>query len=164
MELLAHFSQLRSARSSEGAVRKEARMKRWTKALAIAVVGVTLPISGLSQEKGTQSEGSSLRVVRGVVTAGVVNREPIGDGSVFPPSTGAVYYFTEVEGANGPTQITHVWYYQDQKMAEIPLSLEGPRWRTWSSKRILESWVGSWKVEAVDESGNVLSFQTFSVH
>jgi hypothetical protein len=138
-------------------------MRRWTKALAIAVVGLTLPVTGLSQEKTMQPEGSSLRVVRGVVTAGVVNREPIGDGSVFPPSTGAVYYFTEVEGASGPTQITHVWYYQDQKMAEIPLSLEAPRWRTWSSKRILESWVGSWKVEAVDQSGNVLSFQTFNV-
>ncbi len=98
-----------------------------------------------------------------MVTTAVVNREPSGDGSVFPPSTGALYYFTEVDGISTPTQITHIWYYQDQKMVEIPLALEGPRWRTWSSKRILENWVGSWKVEAVDQSGNVLSFQTFNI-
>src|SRR3972149_117686 len=81
-----------------GNPQKEAGMKRWTKALAITLVGVTLPMTGLSQEKGAQPEGSSLRVVRGVVTAGVVNREPVGDGSVFPPSTGAGDYFTEIEG------------------------------------------------------------------
>ena len=138
-------------------------MRRVMKAIAITVVAVTLPILALAQEKMAQPAGDSLRVVRGVVTTAVVNREPSGDGSVFPPSTGAVYYFTEIDGATGPTQITHIWYYQDQKMAEIPLSLEGPRWRTWSSKRILENWVGSWKVEAVDQSGNVLSFQTFNV-
>ena len=138
-------------------------MRRLMKAIAITVVAVTLPILALAQEKMAQPAGDSLRVVRGVVTTAVVNREPSGDGSVFPPSTGALYYFTEVDGISTPTQITHIWYYQDQKMAEIPLSLEGPRWRTWSSKRILENWVGSWKVEAVDQSGNVLSFQTFSV-
>ena len=138
-------------------------MRRLMKAIAITVVAVTLPILALAQEKMAQPAGDSLRVVRGVVTTAVVNREPSGDGSVFPPSTGAVYYFTEIEGASGPTQITHIWYYQDQKMVEIPLALEGPRWRTWSSKRILENWVGSWKVEAVDQSGNVLSFQTFNV-
>ena len=138
-------------------------MRRLMKAIAITVVAVTLPILALAQEKMAQPAGDSLRVVRGVVTTAVVNREPSGDGSVFPPSTGALYYFTEVDGISTPTQITHIWYYQDQKMAEIPLSLEGPRWRTWSSKRILENWVGSWKVEAVDQSGNVLSFQTFNV-
>ena len=138
-------------------------MRRLMKAIAITVVAVTLPILALAQEKMAQPAGDSLRVVRGVVTTAVVNREPSGDGSVFPPSTGALYYFTEVDGISTPTQITHIWYYQDQKMAEIPLSLEGPRWRTWSSKRILENWVGSWKVEAVDQSGNVLSFETFNV-
>jgi len=138
-------------------------MRRVMKAIAITVVAVTLPILALAQEKMAQPAGDSLRVVRGVVTTAVVNREPSGDGSVFPPSTGALYYFTEVDGISTPTQITHIWYYQDQKMAEIPLSLEGPRWRTWSSKRILENWVGSWKVEAVDQSGNVLSFQAFNV-
>src|SRR3990172_5503576 len=67
-----------------GNPQKEAGMRQWTKALAITLIGVTLPITGFSQEKGAQPEGSSLRVVRGVVTAGVVNREPVGDGSVFP--------------------------------------------------------------------------------
>lgn len=139
-------------------------MSIWKKVAAITVVGVVLPTLALSQEKSLQPEGESLRVARDIVTTGVINREPIDDASVLPPSMGSLYYFTEVEGAYTPTHITHIWYYQERQMAKVPLSVEGPRWRTWSSKRILENWVGAWRVEAVDLDGHVLSSQTFDVH
>jgi hypothetical protein len=139
-------------------------MNTWKKAVAITVVGVVLPVLALSQERTPQPDGDSLEVVRDVVTTGIVNREPVDDTSGFPPSMEALYYFTEVRGAGTPTQITHIWYYQDRQMAEVPLSVDGPRWRTWSSKRILENWVGSWRVEAVDADGNVLSSQSFDIN
>lgn len=138
-------------------------MNRWKKVAVITVVGVALPILAASQERLARLEDDSLQVIRDVVTTEVINREPVNDGLVFSASLGPVFYFTEVKGAHTPTQITHIWYYDGQEMAKIPLSVEGPRWRTWSSKRMIEEWKGSWKVEAVDADGNLLSSQTFEV-
>ena len=104
-----------------------------------------------------------MQVIRDVVTTEVVNREPVNDGIVFSASMGPVYYFTELKGAYTSTHINHIWYYEGRQMAKVPLSIEGPRWRTWSSKRMVEDWTGSWRVEAVDPDGNLLSSQTFEV-
>lgn len=131
-------------------------MRVWRNVAVITIVGVALPILALSQERP--------QVARDVLTTAVVDREPIDAATVFPPSVGVVFYFTEVQGADTFTEITHVWYYGNDEMARVTLSVDGPRWRTWSSKRILENWTGSWRVEAVDADGNVLSSQTFDVH
>jgi hypothetical protein len=142
---------------------KEVKMGKWAKAAVIMVVGVALPILATSQERVARVEDDSLQVIRDVVTTEVVNREPVNDGIVFSASMGPVYYFTEVKGAYTPTHINHIWYYEGRQMAKVPLSIEGPHWRTWSSKRMVEDWTGSWRVEAVDPDGNLLSSQTFEV-
>lgn len=138
-------------------------MSQWWRMAALTLV-VALPTLVFSQEQKQEPERSGMRVVRDVVTTGVVNREPIDGATVFPPSVGALYYFTEVEGANAPTQIIHIWYYNQRKTAEIPLSVGATHWRTWSRKRILQNWIGPWEVEAVGPDGNVLSSQALDVH
>lgn len=136
-------------------------MNGWKKAVAITVVGVGLPMLAVST---VQPAEESLNVVRDMVTTEIVDREPMNNGAAFSASMGPVYYFTEVNGAHTPTHISHIWYYKGTQIAEVPLSVEGPRWRTWSSKRILQEWAGSWSVEAVDADGNVLSSKAFDVH
>ena len=138
-------------------------MGTWKKAAALTVVGVFLPILALSQNYAFQPDGKAMFVARDMLTTGVIDREPIDDASNYPPSEGQIYYFTEVKGANNSTYITHIWYYEGQEMAQVPLAVNGPRWRTWSSKQIVDSWRGSWKVEAVDSDGNILSSQNFDV-
>ncbi len=138
-------------------------MSTWKKAAVIAIVGVALPILAASEDRIARLEENSLQIIRDVVTTEVIDREPINDGLVFSASMGPVFYFTEVKGAYMPTHITHIWYYEGQQMAQVPLSVEGPRWRTWSSKQMLHEWSGSWRVEAVDADGNLLSSQTFEV-
>ena len=138
-------------------------MSTWKKATVIAIVGVALPILAASEDRIARLEENSLQIIRDVVTTEVIDREPINDGLVFSASMGPVFYFTEVKGAYTPTHITHTWYYEGQQMAQVPLAIEGPRWRTWSSKQMLKEWNGSWRVEAVDADGNLLSSQTFEV-
>lgn len=138
-------------------------MKKLLKAIVIAVVGFAIPLLAWAGER-PQADEDSMWVVRDIVTTEILDREPVNDGAAFSPSMGSVYYFTEVKGAHAPTQITHIWYYEGEQMAQVPLSVDGPRWRTWSSKQILQDWTGSWRVEAVDADGNVLSSQTFEVN
>ena len=60
--------------------------------------------------------------------------------------------------------VTHRWFYQDQVMREIQLTIGGADWRTWSSKNIDPLWAGAWKVEVVDDAtGTVLTTLPFTV-
>lgn len=139
-------------------------MSRWRGMAGIMLLVASVPILALSQEHRLESGGSEVRVIRDVVTTGIVNREPIDGPAVFPPSVGVLYYFTEVESARTPAQIVHRWYFQGENVAEVSLPVEADRWRTWSRKQILRNWTGSWKGEAVDGSGKVLSSRSFDVH
>ncbi|MFQ5960662.1 MAG: DUF2914 domain-containing protein [Candidatus Methylomirabilales bacterium] len=135
----------------------------WTRA-AVMLVAVVLPSLALSEEQKPDLPRPQLRVIRDVVTTGVIHREPIDAATVFPPSVGTLYYFTEVVGATTPTRIIHIWSFKGQRVAEIFLLIEADHWRTWSRKQILQNWIGSWEVEAVDPDGHVLSSQTFDIH
>lgn len=139
-------------------------MSRPRRMAGITLLVAVVPILAFSQEHKPESAGSEVRVVRDAVTTGIVNRELIDGATVFPPSVDVLYYFTEVESARTPTRIIHQWYFQGDNVAEVPLSVEAAHWRTWSRKQILRNWIGSWKVEAADGSGKVLSSQSFDVH
>lgn len=130
----------------------------WRRGIATGILSLT--IGGLALAQGR----SGLAIPRDGVATGITHREPMGVAAVFPPSVGQLYYFTEVRGATDPTQITHVWYYKAQKVAEISLSVDAPQWRTWSQKAIPRDWVGPWKVEAVGPGGEVLASETFDIH
>lgn len=94
---------------------------------------------------------------------GVENRNIVNADSVFSNSIERVYCFSQINGAEGSTTITHVWYYGDQEKARVELPVSGPNWRTWSSKFILENWTGQWSVDILDPSGNVLATKTFRI-
>lgn len=106
---------------------------------------------------------AAARVEVAVAARAVENREPVGVAETFPADVGKVYCYTKVVGAAAGETITHVWYHGDRKMAEVTLSIGGPSWRTYSSKRILPSWTGRWRVEIVDSSGNVIETVRFAV-
>ena len=80
----------------------------------------------------------------------------MGRSETFPPDVGQVYFFTQILGAAEPSDIVHVWIYDGREVAIVPLVVNGPSWRTWSSKRILPEWRGDWTVEVRDSASRVL--------
>jgi len=106
---------------------------------------------------------STLEVARMVLCEGVVDREPSNASEDFSPDINRVYCFTEIRNADGPTTVTHRWYHGENLMAEVPLSVQGERYRTWSSKQIVPQATGEWRVEVVDESGTSLQEIAFRV-
>ena len=93
----------------------------------------------------------------------VENREIIGADSTFAPYVENIFCLTKVTGAQDTTEIFHVWFYEDEEKARTPLSVRSSSFRTWSSKRILESWTGSWRVAIEDLDGNVLAEKSFKI-
>ena len=103
---------------------------------------------------------ASESVVRAILTSQVVDREPVDELASLTSDHSQIYLFTELHGLQG-TRVTHRWEYQGKTMGEVHLSIGGPRWRIWSSKKLEPSWLGHWTVSVVNEDGQILASRSF---
>lgn len=101
-------------------------------------------------------QAAEFEVVDATMTTAIENRMPVDSIEVYPADYGKLYCFTRIVGATEPTQITHVWFYEEQEMARVALSVQSADWRTFSSKRFLPQWDGQWSVMIEDSQGMVL--------
>ena len=100
-------------------------------------------------------------VSRAMFTIGVDNREPvIMVDSINSSSYTSISFFTELKDLSGHN-ITHQWMFDDKVMFEKTFEVKGPRWRVWTSKTLIPSWVGTWTVNVLDDDRSVLSSKSF---
>jgi len=98
-----------------------------------------------------------------VIATGITEREPVEIGTLFSTDTERLYCHSRIASI-APTTITHVWYRDGQRVAEIPLTIgAASSWRTWSSKAIVPSIAAPWRVEIVSEDGTILAQTDFTV-
>jgi hypothetical protein len=115
---------------------------------------------------GAVSSAYGLRVLRAYVCKGIEQSEPAEAGKSFIPEEDGVLRlccFSEIAGARGTQTVYHVWRWGEREMARVELEVRSARWRTWSTKRILDEWRGEWHVDIVDADGVVLTRLDFSV-
>ncbi len=102
-------------------------------------------------------QATELQIVDATITSAIENRVPTDSVEVFPADYGKLFFFTRIVGATQETQVSHVWFYEDQEMARVTLPVQSADWRTFSSKRFLPQWVGQWSVVVEDEQGVCLT-------
>jgi len=103
----------------------------------------------------------SAGISRGIFTTEIIDKEPVSKLKEISADVTRVYFFTEITGLNGHT-ISHRWEYNGQVLAEVNFKVNGDRWRTWSSKNMLSSWLGKWRVSVLDEGGNIIEQSEFN--
>jgi len=123
------------------------------------------PASAPDPAPGVTASSSGLRVLRAYVCKGIEQSEPTEAGKSFIPEDGVLRLccFSEIAGAAEPDTVFHIWLWGDREMARVALEVKSARWRTWSTKRILDEWRGEWHVDVTDSDGAVLSRLEFSV-
>jgi len=80
----------------------------------------------------------------------------------FDASVGKLYCWSQITGGSGEATIKHIWSHAGKVVLEVPLTIKGNRWRTWSVKNITASQTGEWEVKVVDASGNTIKSVTFT--
>lgn len=125
------------------------------KILGLMFIVVVLGVSYVQAE--------DLVVVDGTITSAIENQLPVDKIDSYRADFGKLYCFTRIVGAQGDTEVTHVWYYQDNELARVKLSVRSADWRTYSSKRFLPQWAGQWKVVVLDAGGNEIAIIPFSL-
>jgi hypothetical protein len=131
-----------------------------TLAVALAV-GTAWNVAPAAVE--AQDPSAAIDVTTAVVGTGVEDREPVGTGTAFPASVGTVYFYTAFEGDFDERRIEHVWMRNGEEVGRVPLTIPGPRWRTWSRKTVPADWTGEWEARVVDADGSVLATAAFQV-
>jgi len=106
-------------------------------------------------------QAAAISVEDSTICTGVANREAVDAGTSFAVSAGRLYCFSKIADIQEPTEIVHVWYYGETERARISLGVNPPAWRTYSSKIIQAHEIGSWRVEILDGSGNLLETLKF---
>jgi hypothetical protein len=100
-------------------------------------------------------------VARAQFTTNVIDREPVDDVTELTNDIDKILFFTELRSMTGQT-VTHRWEYNGSVMAEVSFDIGGPRWRVYSSKNLLPSQTGEWKVSVVDGAGDIITEKTFN--
>jgi hypothetical protein len=109
----------------------------------------------------TTTAQAEMSVARASICTSVAEREPVGEASSFADIE-RLYFFTEIRDAGENEMVQHVWYYKDEPLLEVDLTVNGPRWRTWSHKNIT-GLKGPWRAEVVDSKGEVLETVSFTI-
>lgn len=141
------------------------------------LLALTLPltvatVSASSHEPGdtgktavaAQEGASSVYVDSSMLCRTVENRECVGEATTFPVAMGRIYCHSTILGAEKEIVIHHVWYWEDTQVADVPLFVRTPRFRTYSSKKILPNQKGEWRVEIIGTNGNIIGRNYFTVN
>jgi len=100
------------------------------------------------------------RVEKISIAASVELKDPVGVATEFDAGAGKVYCWMRIACGDIPKEVKHIWYLENEKLLEVPLTVKFPSMRTWSTKNIRP---GNWRVEVVDEAGAVLGQTSFTV-
>ncbi|MDA3920876.1 MAG: DUF2914 domain-containing protein [Salinisphaera sp.] len=106
----------------------------------------------------------SSHVARAQLTSGIKDMEPVDRVTdVFHSnhkSLRHLYYFTDLVGLRGET-VTHSWWHEGRRIARVTSHVRSNSWRMSSSKKLIPSMAGPWRVVATDSQGNTLSVARF---
>ncbi len=110
-----------------------------------------------------EEEGTGLEVEAMAFATMIVDRSPVDAADSFDITVDKIYCYTKIVGAAEPTTVTHVWYYNGEEMTKVELNVGGPSWRTWSSKEMQGTGVGTWRVDVMSAAGDLLMSKEFTV-
>jgi hypothetical protein len=95
--------------------------------------------------------------------------ETVRDGAPHNPAVlfsigiGRVSCYTTFDPVPERSYIHHNWYFRDTLSTKIRLTLQSPRWSTFSSIQLREADRGPWRVEITDPEGKTIKVLRFTI-
>ena len=88
---------------------------------------------------------------------------PKNQGVVFSIKIGKVSCFTSFDPVPKETVIYHKWFHKDKPSTKKRLTLQPPRWASYSSIQLRETDKGPWRVEITDQKESILHTVRFTI-
>ena len=143
-------------------------MKGKTLSLAFLLFFATLflPPTAKTQEKQAPSPSSSDEkptLVQATMCASLKEGRPYNSGAVFPVGQGKVLCFTSFDPVPRKTVVYHSWFHRDVLITMQKLTLNPPRWSSYSTIQLREADKGPWRVEITDQEARMIEILRFSI-
>jgi hypothetical protein len=88
---------------------------------------------------------------------------PKNQSVVFSIKIGKVSCFTSFDPVPEETFIYHNWFHKDKPSTKKRMTLQPPRWATYSSIQLRETDKGPWRVEITDQKERILHTVRFTI-
>jgi hypothetical protein len=141
-------------------------MRKKTLFFLVGFLCVLLAGKALSQEPPSGPKGPGAdkpTLLQAAMCASLKEGSPCDPGVVFPVSQGKVLCFSSFDPVPRKTFIFHSWYHRDVLITRQKLTLNPPRWSTYSIIQLRESDKGPWRVEITDQDEKILLVLRFSI-
>lgn len=116
-----------------------------------------------TQDPKFNAASKELKLVHAIMCEEVKDLTPQNRAVVFSIKIGKVSCFTSFDPVPEKMFIYHKWFHKDHPSTNKRLTLQPPRWATYSSIQLRETDKGPWRVEISDENGNLLHILRFSI-
>ena len=123
-------------------------------------VGVASPKALWGQDAKVSAK---LALARAVMCETIQEYAPAQPAVVFSIELGRVSCFTEFDPVPEKTFIHHKWYHNDNLITEKQLTLNPPKWASFTSVQLRDADKGPWRVEVTDENDKLMRILRFSI-
>ena len=121
-----------------------------------AAPAAAAPAAKPAEEKPAAKGSAS----KSVFTSAVNNHEPADDLKTLDNSHTRIFFYTVLNNLQDQ-EVTFRWTYNGVTQAEVKQTPKYPHYRTYTSKELDPSKLGTWTVDVLDSSGNTLATKTF---
>jgi hypothetical protein len=134
--------------------------------ILVVIFGFLFPYSATSQSgdaDASKTSAGNIVLVRAEMCEDILELTPQNSTTVFSLERRKAVCFTSFDPVPAETVIYHYWYHRDVPSARIKLSLQPPRWSTYSSIQLRAEDLGPWQVVITDAEGRILRTLRFSI-
>ena len=107
---------------------------------------------------------NTLKLNEIMICRGIYKRNPIKPGYNFFNNVDSLFCYTKISNSGPKQEIRHVWSYNNKEISSVVYNIKTSyNYRSWSKKTIYAKQIGDWRVDIVDQNGNVLGSRDFNV-
>ena len=121
-------------------------------------------VDNSSSDSEIPEEIDSLILNEMLICIGIYKRSPIKPGREFSNNVDSLYCYTKISNSGKKQELQHIWYHNNREMTRVRYNIKPSfNYRSWSKKTIYPENIGDWRVDVVDEDGNVLGSRFFII-
>ena len=126
---------------------------------------ITVCLAALATGSAAQEESDDTTVIvaEAQLCLEIEEHQPVSPGDSFDADVEQIVCWSKIVNGDGES-IVHAWIHEGTTRAQVELDIGSDSWRTYSTKRILPSWTGSWEVKIMTPDGVVLKSIPFTVN
>ena len=127
------------------------------------ILAVVLIIPGTAWTQDISDPSEEPTLVKAVMCESIQKLTPANEAIVFSIDLGRVSCFTEFDPVPKQTVIYHKWHRKGRLIAVKQLTINPPRWASFSSIQLRETDKGPWLVDITDKNDKLLHTLRFSI-